>query len=174
LLQASAESCANRLPSLDFGADNWGRITFLEQGVWLEWLFAAKNVSLAGKEERMGETVLTFSDPDGMKIELVGHAESAELKAPRFADVPVEHAIRGFFGVTMLQRDARETEAALALLGFRQVAEEANRLRFSAAGDSLGNHIDILVNPKVAHGAIASTTLHSVRRITRIRSSGTR
>src|ERR1700739_4461871 len=39
----------------------------------------AKNVAVESKHERMGETVLTFSDPDGMKIELVGHAEQAVL-----------------------------------------------------------------------------------------------
>jgi glyoxalase family protein len=127
-----------------------------------EQRLAAKNVSLEGKEERMGETVLTFSDPDGMKIELVEHAESAELKAPRFADVPVEHAIRGFFGVTMLQRDARQTEAALALLGFRKVSEEGNRLRFSAAGDSLGNHIDIVIDPKIAQGRLGAGSVHHI------------
>jgi glyoxalase family protein len=110
----------------------------------------------------MGETVLTFSDPDGMRIELVGHAESATLKAPRFADVPVEHAIRGFFGVTMLERDARQTEAALALLGFRKVAEEGNRLRFSAAGDALGNHLDIVVDPKAGPGRPGAGTVHHI------------
>ena len=122
----------------------------------------AKNVSVEGKEERMGETVLTFSDPDGMKIELVGHAESGVLKAPRFADVPAEHAIRGFFGVTMLERDARQTEAALALLGFRKVAEEANRLRFSAAGEALGNQLDIVVDPKAGPARPGAGSVHHI------------
>ena len=128
---------------------------------WQERL-ASKNVSLEGKEERMGETVLTFSDPDGMKIELVGHAESGVLKAPRFADVPVEHTIHGFFGVTMLERDARQTEAALALLGFRRVAEEGNRLRFSAAEDALGNHLDIVVDPKAGRGRPGAGSVHHI------------
>src|SRR5271169_6769908 len=128
---------------------------------WEERL-AAKDVSLEGKEERMGETVLTFSDPDGMKIELVGHAESGVLKAPRFADVPVEHAICGFFGVTMLERDARQTEAALELLGFRKVAEEGNRLRFSAVGDALGNHLDIVVDPKAGRGRPGAGSVHHI------------
>jgi glyoxalase family protein len=110
----------------------------------------------------MGETVLTFSDPDGMKIELVGHTESAEFKTPRFADVPDEHAIRGFFGITMLQRDAKLTEAALALLGFRKVSEEGNRLRFSAAGDALGNHLDIVVDPKASHGRPGAGSVHHI------------
>jgi glyoxalase family protein len=127
-----------------------------------EQRLAWKNVLLEGKEERMGETVLTFSDPDGMKIELVGHVESGALQTPRFADVPVEHAVRGFFGVTMLERDARQTEAALALLGFRKVAEEGNRLRFSAAGDARGNHIDIVVDPKAAHGRLGAGTVHHI------------
>jgi glyoxalase family protein len=127
-----------------------------------EQRLAAKNVSLEGKEERMGKTVLTFSDPDGMKIELVGNAESAVLKAPRFADVPLEHAIRGFFGVTMLERDPRQTEAALALLGFEKVAEEGNRLRFSAPGDALGNHLDIVVDPKAGRGRPGAGTVHHI------------
>ncbi|WP_263352432.1 ring-cleaving dioxygenase [Acidicapsa acidisoli] len=121
-----------------------------------------KGVQLEQTETRMGETVLIFSDPDGMKIELVGHTDTSDAKAPRFADVPAEHAIRGFFGVTMLERDARQTEDALGLLGFRKVAEEGNRLRFSAEGDALGNHIDVVVNPKAARGRLGAGTVHHI------------
>ena len=127
-----------------------------------EQRLAAKGISVEVKEERMGNTVLIFSDPDGMKIELVGHTEDAPVKAPRFADVPAEHAIRGFFGVTMLQRDARQTEAALDLLGFHKVAVEGNRLRFSAEGDALGNHIDIVVDPKATRGNPGAGTVHHI------------
>lgn len=128
---------------------------------WEERL-AAKGVRLQGKEQRMGEMVLTFSDPDGMRIELVGHAESAELKAPRFADVPTEHAIRGFYGVTMVQRDAQRTEAVLELMGFRKVAEEGSRLRFSAAGDALGNHVDIVIDPAAGRGRLGAGSVHHI------------
>lgn len=130
-------------------------------GYW-EQRLKSLGVATESKEQRMGETVLSFSDPDGMKIELVGHQESAVVKAPRFADVPAEHAIRGFFGVTMLQRDARQTEAALGLLGFRKVAEEANRIRFSAEGDALGNHLDIVVNPRAGRGRPGAGTVHHI------------
>src|ERR1700735_1253824 len=60
---------------------------------------------------RFDEEVLTLADPDGMKIELVAHSEAATAHPPRFSDVPAEQAIRGFFGVTMLQLDATETAA---------------------------------------------------------------
>src|SRR5580698_8294809 len=39
-------------------------------GYW-EQRLESKNVAVESKEQRMGETVLTFSDLDGMKIELV-------------------------------------------------------------------------------------------------------
>src|SRR5580704_12275125 len=58
---------------------------------------------------RFEEDVLTFPDPDGMKIEIVGHAGAGVANAPRFASVPPEHAIRGFFGVTLLESRADET-----------------------------------------------------------------
>ena len=57
------------------------------------------------------------------------------------------------FGVTMLERTKTGTEAALALLGFRLVAEEGNRMRFSADGDALGNHLDVVVDPNVGRAA---------------------
>jgi glyoxalase family protein len=62
----------------------------------------------------------------------------------------------------MLERDARQTEAALALLGFRKVAEEGNRLRFSAAAGALGNHIDIVVDPKAGFGRLGTGTVHHI------------
>jgi glyoxalase family protein len=128
---------------------------------WEQRLAAAK-IPVERTDKRMGQTVLAFQDPDGMGIELVGHSETAELKVPRFADVPAEHAIRGFFGVTMLQRERKGTEAALALLGFRLVAEEADRLRFSADGDALGNHLDIVVDPRAGYGRSGAGSVHHI------------
>ncbi len=113
-------------------------------------------------EAGLDETVLAFSDPDGMKIELVGHAEPTGPGASRFSDVPAEHAILGLFGVTILQRDARRTEAALALLGFHKVAEEGNWLRLAAAGHALGNHIDIVTDPEAGRGRLGAGTVHHI------------
>ena len=62
----------------------------------------------------------------------------------------------------MLERDAHRTEAALALLGFHKVAKEGNRLRFSAAGDALGNHLDVVVDPNVGHGRLGAGSVHHI------------
>ncbi len=123
---------------------------------------AAHTVAPVAREQRMGATVLTFSDPDGMRIELVGQDEPVGAKAPRFADVPAAHAIRGFFGVTMVQRDASATTEALGLLGFQKVAEEGARLRFSAPGNALGNHLDIVIDPQAPYGRPGAGSVHHI------------
>jgi glyoxalase family protein len=113
---------------------------------------------------RFDEEVLTLADPDGMKIELVAPAEASAAHPPRFSDVPAEHAIRGFHGVTMLQLDATETSATLAFMGFQQIAAEGNRLRFASPADptALGNHIDILVDPQANFGRSGAGSVHHI------------
>lgn len=112
--------------------------------------------------KRFEEHVLTFPDPDGMKIEIVGHAGAGEGNAPRFASVPPEHAIRGFFGVTLLEQRADETAAILNMMGFEKIGEEGNRLRFAAAGHALGNHIDLLIDPAAKFGRAGAGSVHHI------------
>jgi glyoxalase family protein len=112
--------------------------------------------------KRFDEQVLTLSDPDGMQIEIVGHADAGEAKAPRFSSVPPEHSIRGFFGVTLFERDAETTASILNVMGFHQLASEGNRLRFSAKGNALGNHIDLLIDPDAAHGRSGAGSVHHI------------
>lgn len=121
-----------------------------------------KGVRLESKEQRFGETVLTFSDPDGMKLELVGHEEVTPVKAPRFADVPEEHAIRGFYGVTMLERNSQPTEATLALLGYSKVAQQGSRIRFAVTGDALGTRVDVVLDPAAPRGRMGAGTVHHI------------
>jgi len=111
---------------------------------------------------RFQEEVLTFADPDGMKIEIVGHADAGAANAPRFASVPPEHAIRGFFGVTLYEQRADETAAILNVMGFQQVGAEGNRLRFAASGNALGNHIDLLIDPHAAYGRSGAGSVHHI------------
>jgi glyoxalase family protein len=111
---------------------------------------------------RFEETVLTFPDPDGMKIEIVGHTDAAPANPPRFASIPPEHALRGFFGVTLFLKSSAETAAILNIMGFTKRGEESNRLRFSAEGSALGNHIDLLINPEGHHGRMGAGTVHHI------------
>jgi len=112
--------------------------------------------------KRFDEQVLTFPDPDGMQLEIVAHADAGGVNAPRFASVPPEHAIRGFWGVTLLEQKAEETTRIVNVMGFQKAGEEGNRLRFYAAGHALGNHIDLLIDASARFGRFGSGSVHHI------------
>ena len=82
----------------------------------------------AGK--RFSEEVLTFADPDGLKLEIVAHAGARRVQVWAGTDVPVEHSIRGFHSVTLSERKMEPTMKTLETMGFRKVGEAGNRFRY--------------------------------------------
>src|SRR5262249_48609727 len=70
-------------------------------GYWAH-RFIDKGVQHEAPTRVFGETVLPFTDPDGMKLVLVGTTPLVSEPAWSGGDVPPEHAIRGFHGVTLL------------------------------------------------------------------------
>lgn len=124
-------------------------------------LDAGVPVERTGK--RFSEEMLGFADPDGMRLEIVGHDEAAgEVNAARTSNVPAEHAIRGFYGVTLNEQTYERTAAVLNTMGFKQIAEHGNRFRFAAEGNALGNHIDLLVQPALPHGRLGAGSVHHI------------
>ena len=90
---------------------------------WYKRLTAA-GVPVEQSGKRFSEEVLTFADPDGMKlelvevVELVDHADAPAANPSRFSTVERSYAICGFSGVTLLERDLSLTEPILELMGF--------------------------------------------------------
>jgi len=131
-------------------------------GYW-EKRLAEHGVLAERTEKRFSEEVLTLSDPDGMKLELVAHANVPAITPGRYADVPAEYALRGFFGVTMLETDLAATEKTLALLGFKKIAEEGSRVRFASPdGSTLGNQIDVVVDANASYGRPGAGSVHHI------------
>ena len=128
---------------------------------WHERL-RAQGVLVERTGKRFGEEVLTFADPDGMKLELVGQVDAAPANASRYSDVPAEHALRGFHGVTLLERSLTKTEAVLKMMGFRKVAEEGDRVRFSSGTEAHGRFVDVVVDPAAGHGRQGAGTVHHI------------
>jgi glyoxalase family protein len=50
---------------------------------------------------RFGEQAIAFDDPDGHKLEIVGAKGAEAIPAWSDGEVPAEHAIRGFHGITL-------------------------------------------------------------------------
>jgi glyoxalase family protein len=114
------------------------------------------------KDTRFGDKVLGFADPDGMRLELIGHEAGQALHAPRTSTVPVEHSIRGFFGVTLCEAGFEGTAAVLEKMGLVKTADEGNRYRFSAPGNAFGSHIDVLVQPQLVYGRMGAGSVHHI------------
>ena len=71
---------------------------------------------------RFGTPVLTFADPDGMAFALLELPDVAALPAWTDGDIPAEHAIRGFGGVTLGVNETQGTAAVLTgIFGYREL-----------------------------------------------------
>jgi glyoxalase family protein len=112
-------------------------------GYWAHRL-VARGVQHDAIEKRFGEPVLSFRDPDGLGLALVGVAGAETEAAWAGSDVPVEQAIRGFHGATLLLDNAAPTAAVLGVLGFNETAREGSFVRYAANGAAgIGGVIDI-------------------------------
>ena len=84
------------------------RVPAASLGYWTH-RFVEKGVAHEPLATRFGDRVLSFTDPDGMRLALVGVGDANE-QAWESGGIPAEHAVRGFHGVTLLLAKA----AALA------------------------------------------------------------
>lgn len=110
---------------------------------------------------RFGEEVLTFTDPDGLILELVATAETDARPAWAHAEIPAAFAIRGFHGVTIAVIDAARTQSLLAgSMGYRVSAAEGDRTRFTVGAGGPGTYVDLLVDSSVPRGLQGAGTVH--------------
>lgn len=133
-------------------------------GYWGDRLRAAGAAVIDAARERGDETVLTVRDPDGLLLELVAHAGAAEI--PPWADgpVPEAHAIRGFRGITLRERDPDATATLLTeAMNFTAASQgPADRVRFAVGAGHDAAVVDIVHRPDGAHGNVAAGSVHHV------------
>jgi len=105
---------------------------------WVRRL-AQSGVEYKAPSLSFGQSVLAFSDPDGMHLALVGIPGAEREPVWSGAAVAADQAIRGLHGVTLLLEEASKTAAVLTgVLGFREEAREGDRIRYRAHGGSGG------------------------------------
>src|SRR6201987_4638548 len=130
-------------------------------GYWTH-RFIAKGVTHEALEKRFGETVLSFTDPDGMSLALVGVPGADNETAWSHGDVPAEHAIRGFHGVTLLLDDAAKTGAILTdVLGFEAAGREGSISRYRAP-NTVGGVVDIREAKGFLPGRLGRGSVHHI------------
>lgn len=120
-------------------------------------------VKTGAVERRFGETVLPFEDFDGVGLALVAIPGIESEPAHATQEIPQAHALRGFHGVTLLERDGISTNGVLANgLGFTPVAFEGAVTRFQAAGAKHGGLVDVKVDPGCGEGTLGLGSIHHV------------
>jgi glyoxalase family protein len=157
------------------------------------WTDRLKNqkIHFQGPIRRFGdnEEVLTLYDPDGLELELVAHksADNRTLNVWKEGPIPIEHAIRGFYSVTLSEEGYERTASVLTdELGFRFIGQDGSRFRYQAAdttiattttrtldkdesnnqhsyqGSNNNNIVDVLCLPYTQQGFIGVGTVHHV------------
>lgn len=132
---------------------------------WTDRL-ASADVDADEPIERFDDVVIRFEDPDGLPLELVAREDAPEPDLPE-GPVPEEHAIRGFFGVTLALGRAKPVTNLLDEMGFTEAGEDGDRTRYRAEGD-LGYAVDVREDPALPQGRPGAGTVHHVAfRVTR-------
>ncbi|CAN5719927.1 ring-cleaving dioxygenase [soil metagenome] len=112
--------------------------------------------------QRFDDTVVSFTDPEGMKLELITSA-SDDRNPWEDGTVPAEQAVLGFHHVTLSERDPeRTTKLMTETLGFRQVEESDGRHRFEAGEGGPGNLMDVVDGSNDSRGRMGVGTVHHV------------
>jgi glyoxalase family protein len=131
-------------------------------GYWTQRLIE-RGIAHAAPERRFGATVLPLSDPDGMRLALVALKGADAMAGWSNGDVPAEHAVRGFHGVTLMVGAGEPTARVLTdAFGFKADARESNLQRFLADREKLGAIVDIRTAEGFLAGRQGAGSVHHV------------
>jgi glyoxalase family protein len=130
-------------------------------GYWTERL-VEEGVRFEKPEDRFGETVLRFPDPDGLRLELVAAREDRREGWPG-GSASSEHAVRGFHHATLAVADpSRTAELMTDTLGFRKTGEAEGRTRYEAGEGGPGSIVDVADGTGFPRGTTGVGTVHHV------------
>jgi glyoxalase family protein len=131
-------------------------------GYWAH-RFIEKGVPHEAIEKRFGQSVLVFTDPDGMSLALVGVPGAETEAAWQGGDVPSEHALRGIYGVRLLLEEAKATAAILTnVLGFDEAGVEGPVTRYVASGATVGGVVEIREAKGFLAGRMGRGSVHHI------------
>jgi len=123
----------------------------------------ANGVAVTGPTARFGDQVLAFADPDGLPLELVGVNEPDTRTPTPHPEVPAAKAIRGFHSVSLATAAASASASVLtADMGYRPVAREGPRARYTVGAGGPGTYVDLLTDPALPRGRSGLGTVHHV------------
>jgi glyoxalase family protein len=129
---------------------------------WMERL-RSHNVPFQGPTGRFNELVLSFSDPDGLQLELAATDNSDQDKVWKEGPVPPEYGLRGFHSVALSEASPERTSSLLTeTMGFRRTAQNGNRVRYEVGSGGPGAIVDVLIELDAPRGIVSVGSVHHV------------
>jgi len=131
-------------------------------GYWTH-RFVDKRVAHDAPARRFGETIVSFRDPDGMRLALIGVPGIESEPHWGGSDVPSDAAIRGFHSVNLLLREAAPTGTILTdVLGFSEIGREGQLVRYKAGDTAIGGIVDIHEAGAFLPGRMGGGSVHHI------------
>jgi glyoxalase family protein len=129
-------------------------------GYWTERL-KRFNIAFEEPQQRFDETFIYFQDYDGLGLELVASSKD-DRPGFTYGQIPVENAVKGFYGVTLSEEGYEKTAGLLtANMNHQLIAEKGNRFRYSTSGKP-GDIVDLVCEPDTLRGLSGSGTVHHI------------
>ncbi len=157
-------------PGFTRGRSGTGQVSFTSFSVstdsidfWKNRL-EAQGTIIESENVRLGEPVIAFSDPDGLKLELIG-SEQDIREGWGGSDVPTEHSIKGFHSVTLCLSKVEETGTALVdAMGYAKSQESADRVRYESGAAGAGGIVDLTLGADLfsVRGGMGAGAVHHV------------
>ena len=121
------------------------------------------DVNNLGSDTRFDEKVLTFEDPDGLKLSLTATENFRDTAVWEKSTVPAEHQLKGFHTVRLQVKNIDPSLVVLTqLMGHREAAKDGDWIRLEAGEGGSGTFVDIIGLPDVAEGRWGAGGIHHV------------
>jgi glyoxalase family protein len=155
-------------PGIPKGRKGKGQLTvtsfsIAENGIdyWIKRLDKF-NIKHEAPQKRFGEErFIYFEDNDGLGLELVANQKDKRAGFS-YGNIPVEYAIKGFYGITLSEEGYEKTARLLTdEMDHRLVNQQKNRFRYSAGNES-GEFVDLLCHPDALRGQGGAGVVHHV------------
>ncbi|MGX9961676.1 ring-cleaving dioxygenase [Roseomonas sp. F4] len=126
-------------------------------GYWMKRL-AGQHIE---RTSRFGKTLLTFRDPDGLRLALAAIAGIEAEPAWDNGVIPVAHALRGFHSVSLMLDGTAATGTVLGnVFGFTEVGRDGDITRYQAEGTAIGGIVDLRAVGSVAAARLGRGSVH--------------
>jgi glyoxalase family protein len=111
--------------------------------------------------DRFGDSVLAFTDPDGLRLEIIG-SDDPPGHPWAAGPIPAPQALRGFHSVTLAEEGYEDTARLLQdLMHFTPAGTHQDRFRFRATTGPAAL-VDLLCVPAAPQGTLGAGVVHHV------------